>query len=60
MLEEAQRRGFRHLFAVTMDTNIPSIRLLEKKGFDQWAHLPEVAILHGEVCGQVYLGRKVG
>ena len=60
MLAGARRRGFRHLFAVTMDTNIPSIRLLEKKGVDHWAHLPEVAILHGEVCGQVYLGRKVG
>ncbi|MEL7424262.1 MAG: N-acetyltransferase family protein [Bacteroidota bacterium] len=59
MLEEAQRRGYRHLFAVTMDTNIPSIRLLEKKGFDHWAHLPEVAVLNGQVCGQVYLGKAV-
>ena len=59
MLEEARRRGYRHLFAVTMDTNIPSIRLLEKKGFDRWAHLPEVAIIQGQVCGQVYYGRWV-
>lgn len=57
--EEARRRGFRHLFAVTMDTNIASIRLLEKKGFDRWAHLPEVAEINGQVCGQVYYGRKV-
>ncbi|MEL7252055.1 MAG: N-acetyltransferase family protein [Bacteroidota bacterium] len=59
MLEEAQRLDYRHLFAVTMDTNIPSIRLLEKKGFAHWAHLPEVAVLNGKVCGQVYLGRAV-
>ena len=59
LLEEARRRGYRHLFAVTMDTNIPSIRLLEKKGFDRWAHLPEVAIIQGQVCGQVYYGRWV-
>lgn len=59
MLLEAQRRGYRHLFAVTMDTNIPSIRLLEKKGFSRWAHLPEVAVIRGQVCGQVYYGRSV-
>lgn len=59
MLAEAERRAFRHLFAVTMDTNEASIRLLAKKGFDRWAHLPEVAILNGQVCGQVYYGRRV-
>lgn len=59
MLAEAERRSYRHLFAVTMDTNLPSIQLLKKKGFDQWAHLPEVAILNGQVCGQVYYGRPV-
>ena len=59
LIDEARRRGFRHLFAVTMDTNIASIRLLEKKGFDRWAHLPEVAEINGQVCGQVYYGRKL-
>jgi phosphinothricin acetyltransferase len=59
LIEEASRRGFRHLFAVTMDTNTASIRLLEKKGFDRWAHLPEVAEINGQVCGQVYYGRRV-
>lgn len=59
LLEEGHRRGFRHLFAVTMDTNTASIRLLEKKGFDRWAHLPEIAEINGQICGQVYYGRKV-
>lgn len=59
LIEEAQKRGFRHLFAVTMDTNTASIRLLEKKGFDRWAHLPEVAEINGQICGQVYYGRKL-
>lgn len=59
LLEEARRRTFRHLFAVTMDTNTASIRLLEKKGFDRWAHLPEVAEINGQICGQVYYGRRV-
>lgn len=59
MIAEAERRSYRHLFAVTMDTNTASIRLLEKKGFDCWARLPEVAILHGQICGQVYYGRRV-
>lgn len=59
LLAEGRRRGFRHLFAVTMDTNTASIRLLEKKGFDRWAHLPEVAEINGQVCGQVYYGRKL-
>jgi len=59
LIEEARRRGFRHLFAVTMDTNTASIRLLEKKGFDRWAHLPEVAEINGQICGQVYYGRKL-
>ena len=59
LLEEGRKRGFRHLFAVTMDTNTASIRLLEKKGFDRWAHLPEVAEINGQVCGQDYYGRKL-
>ncbi|PSR11988.1 MAG: N-acetyltransferase [Bacteroidetes bacterium] len=59
LVQQGPTLGYRNLFAVIMDTNEASYRLLEKKGFQRWGHLPEVAILNGQVCGQVYYGRAL-
>ena len=58
-LEEAPRCGLHNLFAILLDTNQESIALLEKYGFKQWGHLPEIAEFSDRVCGQFIYGRKV-
>ena len=46
------------IFAILLDTNIGSYKLLEKFGFDRWGHLPEVANFNGIKIGHYYYGFK--
>lgn len=41
------------------EQNIPSLFLFKKAGFEEWGHLPDVAILDGKSCSLKILGRKV-
>lgn len=50
--------GLRTLVAILLESNAPSIGLLERHGFERWAHLPGVAELDGREVGHVYYGRK--
>lgn len=47
------------LFAILLDVNDGSIRLLEKFGFQRWAHLPNIADFDGVECGQYYYGYQI-
>jgi len=47
------------LFAIVLDDNNPSIRLLEKLGFERWGHMPCVARFGEEEVGHLYYGRRV-
>ena len=58
-LSEAPGLNFTHLLAILMDVNKPSIRLLEKFGFQQWGFLPGVARFGSSVCGQLIYGREI-
>jgi L-amino acid N-acyltransferase YncA len=49
----------RTLFAIVMETNTASIRLLERHGFRRWGHLPGVAVFDGVEVGQDYYGLKI-
>ncbi len=49
----------RNLFAIVLEHNAPSIRILEKAGFRQWGFLPRVADFDGEECGQYYFGMRI-
>ena len=51
--------GIRNLLAILLDVNAPSICLLEKWGFREWGHLPDVADFDGKICGQLIYGRAV-
>ena len=58
-LERAKGLGFKHAFAILLDTNLPSIGLLEKYGFVKWGHLPNIAEIDGQVCGHLYYGKHL-
>ena len=49
----------RHLFAIVLEGNQASLKLLEKMGFEQWGYLPRVADFDGKEIGHLYYGRHV-
>jgi L-amino acid N-acyltransferase YncA len=49
----------RHLFAIVLENNQASLRLLEKMGFEKWGYLPQVADFDGREVGHLYYGRHM-
>ncbi len=47
------------LFAIVIDSNHESIRLLEKHGFEKWGHMPRVAVFDGIEVGHLYYGLRI-
>lgn len=58
-IEKAPELGFKNLFAILLEPNTASIKLLEKFDFELWGRLPDIANIDGEVCSQRIYGRKV-
>ena len=58
-IEKAPELGFKNLFAILLEPNTASIKLLEKFDFEFWGRLPDIAIIDGDVCSQRIYGRKV-
>ena len=58
-LQKAPTLGLHNLFAILLDTNQISVALLEKNGYSQWGHLPDIAEFPDRICGQYIYGRKV-
>lgn len=56
-LKQASALNKRILFAIIIEGNQGSIRLLEKFGFDKWGFLPEVFHFQNEKRGQIYMGK---
>jgi len=55
----AKKLDFKHAFALLLDTNFPSVYLLEKFDFVKWGHFPNVAEIDGAICGQFYYGKHL-
>jgi phosphinothricin acetyltransferase len=49
----------RHLFAIVLENNEASLKLLRKMGFEQWGYLPRVADFDGKEVGHLYYGRHI-
>lgn len=49
----------RHIFAIVLEGNDASLKLLGKMGFEQWGYLPRVADFDGKEVGHLYYGRHV-
>lgn len=58
-IEKSKELGYKNLFAIILDKNSQSVKLLENFGFKQWAHMPMIADFDGEECGHVYYGARV-
>ena len=51
--------GIKHLFAIVLEGNQASLKLLKKMGFEHWGYLPRVADFDGKEVGHLYYGRHV-
>ena len=58
-VREAPALGLHVLFAIILERNAASIRLMERCGFARWGRLPDVAEIDGELVAHVYYGRVV-
>lgn len=58
-IEQSPGLEIKTLFAILLDINAGSTRILENFGFEQWGHLPGVAEFDGRECGHLYYGRRV-
>jgi L-amino acid N-acyltransferase YncA len=58
-LDACRQLGYKTILAIILDRNIPSIRLLEKFGFEKWGYLPGVADFDGTECNHVYYGLRL-
>ncbi len=59
VINESTKMNYRTLFAIILDKNIASIKLLEKFGFTKWGHMPDIANFDGVECGHVYYGLRI-
>ena len=58
-VREAPALGLHVLFAIILERNGASIRLMERCGFSRWGRLPDVAEIEGALVAHVYYGRAV-
>jgi L-amino acid N-acyltransferase YncA len=58
-IEKAREMGIKTLLGFIFAHNDPSLRLFLKAGFQQWAHLPDVATLDGVERGVKILGKRI-
>lgn len=58
-LDDCPRIEKKVLLAIVLEWNAPSIKLLEKFGFEKWGYLPNVAEFDGRLCGHLYYGKEL-
>ena len=59
VIEVCRALRYRTIIAIILDKNNPSVKLMERSGFEQWGYLPGVADFGGVVCGHVYYGKNL-
>ncbi|GAB4551480.1 MAG: hypothetical protein Tsb0017_01320 [Geothermobacteraceae bacterium] len=59
-LAHARGHRFHTLIAILMEVNEPSLKLLQRFGFQRWGRLPDVALWpDGSRCGQLIYGLRL-
>ncbi|MBN1186391.1 MAG: N-acetyltransferase [Bacteroidales bacterium] len=56
ILMEIKDWSYKVMLALVFDTNVASIKLLEKHGFSRWAFIPRIAEWKGRILNHVYYG----
>ena len=58
-LDAARNLGHQHLFAILLEINSVSVKLLEKFGFERWGLMPDVADFGTKKSGLLIYGRAI-
>jgi L-amino acid N-acyltransferase YncA len=58
-IDECTGLGIKTLFAIILDMNRDSTKILDKFHFEEWGHMPNVADFDGEECGHLYYGLRI-
>jgi len=58
-LSDCSRLGIETLVAILLESNLASIGLLRKFGFEEWGRLPKIAEIDGNRYDHLYMGRRV-
>lgn len=58
-LHAATHLGFKNIIAILLESNAPSIALLQRVGFEAWGSLPMVAHLQNQQISHLYYGLKL-
>jgi len=58
-IEDCPRIGIKTLFAIILDINQSSSKILQKLGFQKWGHMPSVVDFDGKECGHLYYGIRL-
>ena len=59
-IENAPAYGIKTLLGFIFSHNLPSLKLFRHFGFEDWATLPNIALLDGEERGLKILGKRIG
>jgi phosphinothricin acetyltransferase len=59
MESQCDNLGIKTLFAIIIDNNEASIKLMEKCGYKKWGHLPKIAIFGDIEVGHLYYGKRI-
>jgi phosphinothricin acetyltransferase len=59
MESQCNNLGIKTLFAIKNDSNEASIKLMKKCGYDEWGHLPGIAIFGDVEVGHFYYGKRI-
>lgn len=58
-IDEAPKLGIKTLLGFIFSHNEPSIKLFKKFGFEEWATLPNIALLDNQERGLTILGKRI-
>ncbi len=58
-IDEAKARNIKNILGFIFGHNEPSLKLFNKYGFEEWAHLPQVANMDGIERDLIILGKRI-
>jgi len=59
IIKDCKRIGIKNVFALLLEINEPSIKILERFGFSRWGFMPDVANINGVTCGHFIYGKNI-
>lgn len=59
MIRDCERLEINNIFALLLEINETSVKILERFGFSKWGFMPNVANINGVICGHLIYGKNI-